>query len=773
MSVMSSNKMEVSRKIPIPVVLALAILLLAAYFVWLRLSTPFDGTRLEPDEAIWSAGGVRVSLLEDQRGRLQSGDIIVAIEGQSVATWAEHLLAPTASRPERHFGQTVIYAVERSGQRQQVDVTLGTYPWATVLSRHWGVALVLLLFQLVATFVLLRRPQERAAQLLFLAWSGIVAGGAAWIMGLQVGDLLRGDAFWLYRVVLRGAYMLGMIVSLHIVLVWPQPSRLVTRHRELLPLIYFVPYTLYAALLLTALPGSPSILAWIGVWQPFERLVDSILMGLALIVLLARFRGFPRDSLSRLQLRWIVFALGFGGSLAIGLAMIPELILGHSLIDWNLIALLWLPVPLSVAVAVLRYRLFDIDLIINRTLVYGVLTLIVGGLYIVVVGIVSGLFNMSDNLPAALLAAGVVAIAFQPLRERLQRAVNRLIYGERDEPYQVLSRLGQRLQATLAPDKVLPTIVETVAQALKLPYTAISLEQGGGSEIVASYGARPVDSALVRVPVTYQAQNIAELLLAPRSGTESFTASDMRLLQDIAHQAGVAAHSVRLTADLQRSRERLVTAREEERRRLRRDLHDGIGPALASLTLTVDAANNLLDQNPAAIRPLLADLKEQAQEAIVDIRRLVYGLRPPALDELGLISALREQAAQYSLNGLRISIDAPADLPPLPAAVEVAAYRISQEALTNVVRHAHARSCNVHFRLSGSGGLQVDIIDDGEGLSNGFRAGVGLSSMCERAEELGGTCTIESGTSGGTHVAACLPLSGRVERPMEAQGEGA
>ena len=761
--------MEAPRKISIPTVLALAILLLGAYFVWLRLSTPSDGTRLEPDEAIWSAGGIRVSLLEDQPGGLRSGDIVVAIEGQSVATWAERLLAPTASRPEHHFGQTVIYTVERSGQRQQVEVTLGAYPWPTVLSRHWGVALFLLLIQLVATFVLVRRPRERVAQLLFLSWSGIVAGGTAWIMGLQAGDLLRGDAFWLYRVALRGAYMLGMIVSLHIVLVWPQQNRLVARHRRLIPLIYLVPYVLYAALLLATLPESPSTLAWLGVWQPFERLVDSILMGLALVVLLARYRSFPRDSLSRLQLRWIVFAFSFCGSLAIGLAMIPQLIGGRWLIDWNLLALLWLPVPLSVAVAVLRYRLFDIDLIINRTLVYGALTLLVGGLYIGVVGIVSRLFNMSDNLPAALLAAGLVAIVFQPLRERLQRAVNRLIYGERDEPYRVLSRLGQRLQATLAPDKMLPTIVETVAQALKLPYAAISLKQGDGSEIAASYGVLPIDVALVQVPVTYQGQNIAELLLAPRSGTESFAPADMRLLQDIAHQAGVAAHSVRLTADLQRSRERLVAAREEERRRLRRDLHDGIGPALASLTLTVDAANNLLDQNPAAIRPLLADLKEQAQDAIVDIRRLVYGLRPPALDELGLISALREQAAQYNLNGLCIDIDAPENLPPLPAAVEVAAYRITQEALTNVVRHAHAQSCNVRFTVSGA--LQVEVVDNGKGLGNGFRAGVGLNSMRERAEELGGTCIIESAPSGGARVVACLPLSGGVQEPGEGKEE--
>jgi signal transduction histidine kinase len=215
---------------------------------------------------------------------------------------------------------------------------------------------------------------------------------------------------------------------------------------------------------------------------------------------------------------------------------------------------------------------------------------------------------------------------------------------------------------------------------------------------------------------------------------------------------------VRLTADLQRSRERLVTAREEERRRLRRDLHDGLGPALASLTLKLDAARNLLARDPAATGALLLELKTQTQTAIADIRRLVYDLRPPALDELGLISAIREHAARdVSATGLHVSVEAPDHLPPLPAAVEVAAYRIALEAMTNVVRHAHARQCVI--RLSLADALQLEIMDDGLGLAAGRPAGVGLHSMRERAAELGGTCVIGPGPGGGTRVVARLPLS--------------
>jgi signal transduction histidine kinase len=322
-------------------------------------------------------------------------------------------------------------------------------------------------------------------------------------------------------------------------------------------------------------------------------------------------------------------------------------------------------------------------------------------------------------------------------------------------PYAVLSRLLNRLEATLAPEAVLPTIVETVAQALKLPYAALALKQGEDFITAAAYGL-PQSEPLI-LPLVYQADTIGQFHLAPRAPGETFSPADRRLLADLAHQAGIAAHAVQLTADLQRSRERLVTTREEERRRLRRDLHDGLGPTLASMTLKLDAARNLLTQQPATVDPLLAEVKAQLQATIADIRRLVYDLRPPALDELGLVSALREQAMQYhSLNGPQVIVVAPPRLPPLSAAVEVAAYRIVQEALTNVARHAQAHTCRVCLTLAEA--LTIEVLDDGQGLPNQPRVGVGLASMRERAAELGGTCVITKGATGGTRVLAQLPL---------------
>jgi signal transduction histidine kinase len=242
------------------------------------------------------------------------------------------------------------------------------------------------------------------------------------------------------------------------------------------------------------------------------------------------------------------------------------------------------------------------------------------------------------------------------------------------------------------------------------------------------------------------------------------TPADLRLLHDLAPQIAVAVQAVRLTAelkhltaDLQQSRTRLITAREEERRRLRRDLHDGLGPTLASLTFKIDAARNLLTRESERADRLLEEVRDQTQETLSQIRRLVYDLRPPTLDELGLLSALREQAASYQHQGLQILIEAPECLPPLPAAVEVAAYRIAREALTNVVHHAQARHCLLRLGLRDRV-LTLQITDDGKGIAPEHHIGVGLLAMQERASELGGGCTITRGASGGTTIQVNFPL---------------
>lgn len=244
---------------------------------------------------------------------------------------------------------------------------------------------------------------------------------------------------------------------------------------------------------------------------------------------------------------------------------------------------------------------------------------------------------------------------------------------------------------------------------------------------------------------------------------------EQQLLTDIAGQTGAMAYAVRLTAALQRSREKLVLAREEERRRIRRDLHDELGPTLASQTFTLDAALDALERDPQTTAKLLQTLKTQNQATVADIRRLVYELRPPALDELGLIGAVKAYVVKLdsrSLPTIRITAN-PDPLPPLSAAVEVAAYRIVLEAITNVVRHAHAQQCSVTLQVldngplgmpsAGPSTLQITVNDNGIGLPPDRIAGVGLNSMRERAEELGGSLTVANQEKG-VRLTAVLPM---------------
>ncbi|HEX9438121.1 MAG TPA: GAF domain-containing sensor histidine kinase, partial [Roseiflexaceae bacterium] len=611
---------------------------------------------------------------------------------------------------------------------------------------------------------------------------------------LPVGELMRSVGSWPYSLAL-GLMLFGLLL-------FPDgqlPSR---RWRLVAGLVMISVIT--AGLSEVFKPGQPphpmlvdNMLGsadQVGVWELLQNLgsaltaCSALLVASSLIVRLRRARGVERQ-----QLKWFAYAAAL---FAVSFSTLFTPWAAVASAGFIVAALASGLIPIGAGIAVLRYRLYDIDLIINRTLVYGALTALVAGIYVLVVGYLGAVFRVSGSLAISLIATGLVAVLFQPLRDRLQRGVNRLMYGERDEPYAVIARLGRRLEGALAPESVLPTIVATVREALKLPYAAIALAttddrrpttddrpadmsdssfvvRPSSSEdtfrVVAASGA-PVDD-LLHLPLVHQGETSGQLLLAPRAPGEAFSPADRRLLDDLARQAGIAVHAVRLTADLQGSRQRLVTAREEERRRLRRDLHDGLGATLAALNLQAGTLRSLMVRDPAAADALVVELRTEIRAAIADIRRLAYDLRPPALDELGLVGAIRARAAQYHTSAggsaedgalpmpgeiLQVLVDAPEQLPALPAAVEVATYRIVQEALTNVARHARARTCVI--RLDVSEGLRLEIADDGIGLLAEGGAGVGLRSMHERAAELGGTCLIETKPHGGTHVLVRLPL---------------
>jgi signal transduction histidine kinase len=426
--------------------------------------------------------------------------------------------------------------------------------------------------------------------------------------------------------------------------------------------------------------------------------------------------------------------------------------LGLDSVSPNAIGLLVLTYPISIAIAILRHNLFNIETLINRTLVYGALTT---GTMLIYVGIVSigGMFLLGqESGTVAFITTGLIALMFQPLRIRLQRIVNRFMYGDRDDPYMVLKTLGSRLQNTLAPQDVIPAIVETVSTTLKLPFAAITLLDG---ECI-DFGMKPRNVETQSFQLAYQGEIFGRLEVAPRSANEPLTEDELQLINDLTRQIEVAVHDVRLNSDLQRSRQRLVTTREEERRRIRRDLHDGLGPQLASQILTLEAMDKLLDSDPDAARSLLQNLKSQSSTAIEDVRRLIYGLRPPALDDLGLIEALRQEIHQFP-EPPEVKLAVPDNLPPLSAAIELAIYRIVQEAVNNIVKHANASHCTVTIKIS-SAQINVHVADDGGGIGGRIKKGIGMQSMRERAEELGGDFDVRSQSNSGTIITVSIPM---------------
>jgi len=456
---------------------------------------------------------------------------------------------------------------------------------------------------------------------------------------------------------------------------------------------------------------------------------------LLLSVLVLILRAVRSRAAARAQVLWLVWAVA-----------VVVVLNGQRIVtaEGPILFLLTVPlIPAAATVAIVRHQLYDIRLIINRSLVYGLLSLGVVGVYL---GIVAGLSRLATDRLSPLLATAVVAVAFAPARSGLQTAVDRMMYGHRRDPAQAAARVGTRLATGL------DGVVQAVCESLRLPYAAI---RSADTEVAV---AGTVGEATETIPLEVADGPPACLVVGVRTGEEHLSPVDRRALHLLAAPVGLAVQAVRLSQEHQRSRMRVVTAREEERRRLRRDLHDGLATALAAVTLKADAAYNLREADPTRCAELLLGLRADLTTAIADIRRLVYDLRPPDLDEVGLVGALRAKAAQtWRREGTPFVVTVDAEpLPQLPAAVELAAYRIIIEAVTNARRHGPATRCDVSVRLDDALHLQVRD-NNPTHPAQPWRHGVGLRSMHERATELGGTLTAGPTIHGGL-VGARLPL---------------
>jgi signal transduction histidine kinase len=398
------------------------------------------------------------------------------------------------------------------------------------------------------------------------------------------------------------------------------------------------------------------------------------------------------------------------------------------------------------AVGAVRPDLVDVRGLVTRAVVAA--TVLIA--YIAsAVGLASAVEEISGvplgTTPLIVLCA-VLAFAVHPLQVMLRGVVDQLLFGDRPDPLAAATSLADRI----GDDPALA--LDAIRESLVLPYSCLRV----GGKVLATSGSEVTHTRVL--PLRLGGDDVGEVVVGLRAGDLGLSHADEDVLRIVAPLLAQTLRARVMTRDLQKSRQAVVTAVEEERRRLRRDLHDGLGPTLSGVAFAADAARNHLRSDPAKADELLMLLRADTAGAIAGIRRLVEGLRPPALDELGLVGAIRQHAAAlHSASGapLTVAIDASQAFPPLPAATEVAAYRIVVEALTNVVRHAGASSAVVHLALRGQN-LLLAVRDDG-GSNAPWTEGVGIASMRERAAQVGGTLRTIGAPTGGL-VEATMPV---------------
>lgn len=443
--------------------------------------------------------------------------------------------------------------------------------------------------------------------------------------------------------------------------------------------------------------------------------------------------------------RWRLLPIAVGAALAVAVAL-SAAAAPDSWGPW-VAATSVVPLVAGIGLAVLQGELVGADAAIGRSVAYAALTAVVVAGYLAVVGAVGA----SVGGPTALLAIVLVGVTLHPAQQLVQRQVNRLLYGRRDDPTQVLAAFGQRLEGMGSAEpggEGLPGLAHTLADTLRLPYVAVTVND----EVVSRAGS-PAGVA-VSERLVHRGEDVGELHVSPRRGEPTLSAADRRVLAGLRPALAAAVHSLRMTRDVVRSRAAIAEARDAERERLRRDLHDDVGPTLAALVMQLDLAREQVAADPAAAEALLDRIKEGVTGVVDSTRRIAHDLGPRDLDDADLRAALTEVVDRFSAGPVLISADL-ADTGPLSEGAETAILRATAEALANVVRHSGAQTCRVALGRE-NGQVTLTVSDDGIGITGAEKPGLGLRSLRARAEQLGGRCDIAS-PGPGTTVTLRLP----------------
>lgn len=731
---------------------SVGLILASATWIAIRSSLPTDGAPVFVDPGF--SRGFTLDVRPDEPSALQRDDVVIAVDGISVDRLLRNLGPEVV---DLRAGTELRYRVLRDGEAIEVPVRLHKDGGSVVEHlRETATPVGSLIVLLLGAYTVFRRPEQPAARALLLMGSGLTAYEIFGVVSSDVADLVA--ARWLFVPGIAGTFIALVTWSTagaHLVLMFPTAPRALRARPWLIGLLYAVSLIAPVAIAAYLALGHPTLTGLVGI-HTLLLATEWALVALFMAGLVRTIARARRDATTRRQAGLVVLGMATTGAIL----TVGNLVAGgERWPDW-LNALAFFPMITALAAAIIRGEFLDVRATVSRAFVYASLTALLLGLFAAVVSLTGALVGRSGVIEA-LPATAVVAIAFARARARLQRGIDRLFYGERGDPARVLGALGERLEAALPPEQVLPAIVETVALTLRLPYVAIRTTDGETGRLVCERGEPPEKPE--SVPMVYQGRSVGAILVGPRRGERSINEADRALLGDIARQAAPAVSATSLLTEIAASRDRLAVAREEERARLRHDLHDRLGSRLAALSLQLDTVQKHLHDgvSPDAIRRALAE----TDLALDEVRRISRGLRPAELDELGLTAAISAAAARLTVgddeSGWRASVRAAVRLPALPKDIEAAAYHIAVEALTNAYRHSRGDTAEVRISVDALGAsLLLEISDDGTGIAGAPNHGVGLRSMRERAAGAGGTLKVSSPPHGGTTVRAELPLNG-------------
>jgi signal transduction histidine kinase len=479
---------------------------------------------------------------------------------------------------------------------------------------------------------------------------------------------------------------------------------------------------------------------------------------LSAVSVVVRFRRSSGDE--RQQLKWFAAAATLvAASIAVG--FFSRAIAASAAVTLSLTFL-----DVAIAIAVLKYRLYDIDLIIGKTIVYGLLAAFITVVYVVLVVVIGAFIGVTEGL--SLLATAIVAVAFQPIRQRAQRIANRLVYGKRATPYEVLSEFSEHVGETYSGEDVLQRMVRLLAEGTGARTTVVWLRIDSELRPAASWpsdGESPAPRAFsgdnlpafadetLALPVRYQGEILGALSLTKPSN-ENVSPVEQKLVNDLAAQAGLVLRNSRLIEDLRASRQRLIAAQDEERRRLERNLHDGAQQQLVALAVQARMAEDLAGKDPNRERELLRQVQQGVQEALEELRDLARGIYPPLLVDQGLPAALEAQARKVPMP---VSVDTDG-IGRYPQELEATVYFCVLEALQNATKYAGASEVSVRVWRD-DGNLVFAVTDDGRGFDRRTTSlGTGMRNMSDRLAAVGGSLAVQSQRGLGTSVLGRIPI---------------